>query len=68
MSSITNLGSHPFDITSDNVSLELFAEELPEQTQTHLSNCASSASSFSTTTGSSSGGSFSSVGSVISCG
>ena len=68
MSSFKNLGSHPFDITSDQTSLELFAEELPEQMQTHLSNCAGSASSFSTTTGSSSVGSFSSVGSVISCG
>lgn len=52
--------SHPFDIENDNMeSLDLFAEELPEQVQL-LSDCLSSASSLC--------GCFSSVGSVISSG
>ena len=56
--------NHPFDITSGSDTLALFAEELPEQVQL-LSDCLSSASSASCCTCS---GSFSSVGSVISCG
>jgi hypothetical protein len=51
---------HPFDIeNNDSESLDLFAEELPEQVQL-LSDCLSSASSLC--------GCFSSVGSVVSSG
>lgn len=56
--------NHPFDITDTEDSLDLFAEELPEQVQL-VSDCLSSASSASCCTCT---GSFSSVGSVISCG
>jgi len=55
---------HPFDIVVSNDTLALFAEELPEQVQL-LSDCLSSASSLSCC---GTAGSFSSVGSVISCG
>jgi hypothetical protein len=58
--------THAFDLEiSQDESLDLFAEELPEQIQL-LSDCLSSASSISSA--SSCVGSFSSVGSVISCG
>ena len=56
--------NHQFDITSQNDTLALFAEELPEQIQL-VSDCLSSASSASCCTCT---GSFSSVGSVVSCG
>jgi hypothetical protein len=56
--------SHSLDIVADDTKLDLFAEELPEQVQL-LSDCLSSASSASCCTCT---GSFSSVGSVISCG
>jgi hypothetical protein len=56
--------NHPFDITTSDDTLALFAEELPEQIQL-LSDCLSSASSASCCTCT---GCFSSVGSVISCG
>lgn len=56
--------THPFDIVADDTKLDLFAEELPEQVQL-LSDCLSSASSASCCTCT---GSFSSVGSVVSCG
>jgi hypothetical protein len=36
---------HYFDIIDDESELDLFAEELPEQTQLKLSNCLSTASS-----------------------
>lgn len=55
--------THVFDIVEDN-SLDLFAEELPEQVQL-VSDCLSSASSASCCTCT---GSFGSVGSVVSCG
>ena len=65
-SSMNNTLVHAFDVeVSQNESLDLFAEELPEQVQL-LSDCLSSASSISSA--SSCVGSFSSVGSVISCG
>jgi len=59
---------HPFDVeVSQNESLDLFAEELPEQVQLLLpADCMSSASSISSSGGCV--GSFSSVGSVVSCG
>ncbi len=61
---------HPFDLErSQNESLDLFAEELPEQIQLIAnvwSDCLSCASSISSVGGCV--GSFSSVGSVISCG
>ena len=61
---------HPFDVEpGQNESLDLFAEELPEQLQLMpniLSDCLSSASSFSCAGGCFA--SFSSVGSIISCG
>ncbi len=58
--------SHPLDLEpTEDESLDLFAEELPEQLQ-QLSDCLSSASSFSSSGGCL--GSFSSVGCVISCG
>jgi hypothetical protein len=57
--------SHPFDLEiNDDQTLDLFAEELPEQIQL-VSDCASTlacASCCSTTA------SVSSVGSIISCG
>jgi len=57
---------HAFDVeVSQNESLDLFAEELPEQLQL-LQDCLSSGSSISSS--SSCVGSFSSIGSVISCG
>ena len=57
---------HAFDVeVSQNESLDLFAEELPEQLQL-LQDCFSSGSSISSS--SSCVGSFSSIGSVISCG
>ncbi|MEW6703339.1 MAG: hypothetical protein AB1430_00625 [Pseudomonadota bacterium] len=56
--------THPFDIVPSDAKLDLFAEELPEQVQL-LSDCLSSASSASCCTCT---GSFSSVGSVVSCG
>jgi hypothetical protein len=56
--------SHALDIVADDTKLDLFAEELPEQVQL-LSDCLSSASSASCCTCT---GSFSSVGSVVSCG
>ena len=60
--------AHPFDVeVSQNESLDLFAEELPEQVQLLLpADCMSSASSISSSGGCV--GSFSSVGSVVSCG
>jgi hypothetical protein len=61
---------HPFDVESrQNESLDLFAEELPEQVQLVANvwaDCASSASSFSSVGGCIA--SFSSMGSIISCG
>ena len=61
---------HPFDVEPlQNESLDLFAEELPEQLQLMpniWSDCLSCASSFSSIGGCI--GSFSSVGSVVSCG
>lgn len=67
-SSTNNSPMHAFDVeVSQNESLDLFAEELPEQLQLLLvADCLSSASSLSSS--SSCVGSFSSVGSVISCG
>lgn len=56
--------NHPFDLASDEAELDLFAEELPEQVQL-LSDCLSSASSLSCCGTSAS---FSSAGSVVSCG
>ncbi len=54
---------HPFDLeASTTLPLDLFVEELPEQVQL-ASDCLSTGSSFSCPAGS-----FSSVGSVISCG
>lgn len=54
---------HPFDLEpTDDSPLDLFVEELPEQLQL-ASDCLSTGSSFSCPAGS-----FSSVGSVISCG
>ena len=65
-SSMTNSLTHAFDVeASQNESLDLFAEELPEQLQL-LQDCFSSGSSISSS--SSCVGSFSSIGSVISCG
>jgi|GEM_PF-3283125 len=58
------LNQHPFDLVSFNDELDLFAEELPEQVQL-LSDCLSSAGSLSCC---GTAGSFSSVGSVVSCG
>lgn len=55
---------HAFDIANEEDSLDLFAEELPEQVQL-VSDCLSSASSASCCTCT---GSFGSVGSVVSCG
>ena len=61
---------HPFDVElGENESLDLFAEELPEQVQLNynmFSDCLSTASSFSCEGGCFA--CFSSVGSVISCG
>jgi len=58
---------HPFDVElAQNNNMVLVVEELPEIVQ-NWSDCLSTATSFSTTTGSSTGGSFSTVGSVISC-
>ncbi|MPZ50659.1 MAG: thiocillin family RiPP [Dehalococcoidia bacterium] len=57
---------HPFDLEFEvGDTLDLFAEELPEQLSP-LSDCLSSASSVSSI--SCCAGSFSCVGSVISCG
>jgi hypothetical protein len=57
---------HRLDLEiEDTDSLDLFAEELPEQVQL-MSDCLSTASSFSTAGGCM--GCFSTVGSVISCG
>jgi hypothetical protein len=56
--------THPFDLAVEEQGLDLFAEELPEQIQL-LSDCLSSASSLSCCGTSAS---FSSVGSVVSCG
>jgi len=54
---------HPFDLDANHdTPLDLFVEELPEQVQL-ASDCLSTGSSFSCPAGS-----FSSVGSVISCG
>ena len=54
---------HPFDLEpTDDSPLDLFVEELPEQLQL-LSDCLSTGSSISCPIGS-----FSTVGSVISCG
>ena len=66
--SMNNSLMHAFDVeVSQNESLDLFAEELPEQVQLLLmADCLSSASSLSSS--SSCVGSFSSVGSVMSCG
>lgn len=61
-----NLLIHPFDLElSDNFALDLFAEELPEQLN-YVSDCASTASSLSTA--GTCWGSFSTLGSIISCG
>ncbi len=61
---------HPFDVEpGQNESLDLFAEELPEQLQLMpniWSDCLSTASSFSSISGCI--GSFSSAASVVSCG
>ena len=61
---------HPFDVElGQNESLDLFAEELPEQVQLVAnvwSDCLSSASSLSCAGGCFA--CFSSIGSVISCG
>jgi hypothetical protein len=65
-SSMNDSLMHAFDIeVTQNESLDLFAEELPEQLQL-MQDCLSSGSSISSA--SSCVGSFSSVGSVISCG
>ena len=56
--------NHVFDIENTEESLDLFAEELPEQVQL-ASDCASSASSASCCTCMAS---FGSMGSIISCG
>jgi hypothetical protein len=55
---------HSFDITNNEDTLDLFAEELPEQVQL-LSDCLSTASSLSCcgTTGC-----FSCLSSIVSCG
>ncbi|MPZ50658.1 MAG: hypothetical protein GEU75_15400 [Dehalococcoidia bacterium] len=59
---------YPFDLDIEGPdSLDLLAEELPEQLSPGI-DCLSSVSSASTTIGSSCGGSFSSIGSVINCG
>ena len=56
---------HPFDLEpSDDSLLDLFAEELPEQVQL-LSDCLSTGTTFSTKGCISS---FSTIGSIISCG
>ncbi len=70
-SSMNHSLMHPFDLeSSQSESLDLFAEELPEQLQlmamSNWSDCASSASSFSSVGGCIA--SFSSMGSIISCG
>jgi len=70
-SSMNHSLMHPFDLeSSQSESLDLFAEELPEQLQrmdlSNWSDCASSASSFSCA-----GGCIACifcVGSIISCG
>ncbi|WP_156158607.1 hypothetical protein [Pseudoalteromonas rubra] len=56
--------NHVFDIETNQDTLDLFAEELPEQVQL-LSDCMSSASSASCCTCT---GSFGSMGSVVSTG
>ena len=65
-----NSVTHPFDVElGQSESLDLFAEELPEQVQLMAnvwSDCLSTASSFSCEGGCFA--CFSSVGSVISCG
>ena len=62
--------THPFDVElGQNESLDLFAEELPEQVQLVAnvwSDCLSSASSISCAGGCVA--CFSSVGSIVSCG
>ena len=65
-SSMNNSLVHAFDVeVSQNESLDLFAEELPEQIQL-LQDCFSSGSSISSSGGCV--GSFSTMSSVISCG
>jgi hypothetical protein len=65
-SSMNNSLVHAFDVeVSQNESLDLFAEELPEQVQL-LQDCFSSGSSISSSGGCV--GSFSTMSSVISCG
>jgi hypothetical protein len=59
------INKHPFDVEiAATDTLVLMAEELPDQVQ-NLSDCLGTASSFSTN---GCVGSFSSVGSIISCG
>ena len=65
-SSMNNSLVHAFDVeVSQHESLDLFAEELPEQVQL-LQDCFSSGSSISSSSGCV--GSFSTMGSIISCG
>ncbi len=62
---MNNVSDHDFDLEQAPQALDLFAEELPEQVQ-RLSDCLATGTTFSSVGGCI--GSFSTIGSVVSCG